>query len=29
MILGGRDKCMTAKLVGVQWFLVTQMNISN
>ena len=29
MILRGRHKCMTAKLVGIQWFLVTQMNITN
>ena len=29
MILGGRHKCMTPKFVGIQWFLVTQMNIAN
>ena len=23
MILRGRHKCMTPKLVGIQWFLVT------
>ena len=28
-ILGGPHKCMTPKLVGIQWFLVTQVNISN
>ena len=27
MILGGRHTCMTPKLVGIQWFLVRQMNI--
>ena len=27
MILGGRHKCMTP--VGIQWFLVAQMNITN
>ena len=25
MILGRRHKCMTPKLVGIQWFLATQM----
>ena len=25
MILGRRHKCMTPKLMGIQWFLVTQM----
>ena len=28
MILGGRHKCMTPKFVGIQWFLVAQMNIT-
>ena len=27
MILGGRHKCMTPKLVGIRWFLITQINI--
>ena len=26
MILRGRLKCMTPKFVGIQWYLVTQMN---
>ena len=27
MILGGRHTCMIPKLVGIRWFLITQMNI--
>ena len=26
---GGRNECMNPKFVGIQWFLVTQMNITN
>ena len=29
MILGESHKCMTPKFVGIQWFLITQMNITN
>ena len=27
MILGGRHKCITPELVGIRWFLTTQINI--